>query len=95
MLQERCEAFQISPTSTSVFGQECPAGRTLAPRPGSGRCHRPWAKHHLLHPVEGHELARLVVALLAARLQVELVDAPVVEVLLEGDHAALLRVALS
>ena len=55
----------------------------------------PGLKHHLLHPVEGHELSRLVVALLAARLQVELVDPPVVEVLLEGDHAALLRVALS
>ena len=55
----------------------------------------PGLKHHLLHPVEGHELAGLVVALLAARLQVELVDAPIVEVLLEGNHAALLRVILS
>ena len=55
----------------------------------------PGLEHHLLHPVEGHELARLVVALLAARLQVELVDAPVVEVLLEGNHAALLRIILS
>ena len=55
----------------------------------------PGLNHHLLHPVEGHELAGLVVALLAARLQVELVDAPIVEVLLEGNHAALLRVILS
>ena len=52
----------------------------------------PELKHHLLHPVEGHELTGLVVALLAARLQVELVDAPVVEVLLEGNHATLLRI---
>ena len=55
----------------------------------------PGLKHHLLHPVEGHELAGLVVALLAARLQVELVDAPIVEVLLEGNHTPLLRVNLS
>ena len=47
-------------------------------------------EHHLLHPVEGHELSRLVVALLAAGFQVELIDAPVVEVLLERDHASLL-----
>ena len=50
----------------------------------------PELKHHLLHPVEGHELSRLVVALLAAGFQVELIDAPVVEVLLERDHASLL-----
>ena len=52
----------------------------------------PGLEHHLLHPVQGHQLASLVVALLAARLQVELVDAPVVEVLLEGNHATLLRI---
>ena len=53
VLQERCEVFRISPTSTSVFGQECPAGRTLAPRPGSGRCHRPWAKASPFPPCQG------------------------------------------
>ena len=47
-------------------------------------------EHHLLHSVEGHQLSRLVVALLAAGFQVELIDAPVVEVLLEGYRAALL-----
>ena len=42
------------------------------------------------YPVNTNQFPGLVVALLTARLQIELIDAPVVQVLLEGHRAALL-----
>ena len=53
MLQERCAVFQRGPTSTSECGQGCPAGRILAPPPGSGRCQRPWTRASPSPPCRG------------------------------------------
>ena len=45
---------------------------------------------HLLDPVDPQELPGLVVALLAARLQVELINPPEIKILSEGHGTALL-----
>ena len=46
---------------------------------------------HLLDPVDPQELPGLVVALLAARLPVELVDAPIPKVITESQNTHLLN----